>query len=141
VGGAGGSGGAWGLGVVLWRGAGAELVWLDYDELARRVLAQFVRRVAGAEPDAGGSESAVLRETVARLESELADASTRHGRLAEENARLREQLRASERSLALARESLRRLPVAADLGNAEVMLLQRLLTPADDAAGWENARA
>jgi hypothetical protein len=114
---------------------------LDYDELARRLLAQIVRRLAGAEPDAGGSESAVLRETVARLQSELADASTSHGRLAEENARLREQLRAAERSLALARESLRRLPVAADLGNAEVMLLQRLLTPADDAAGWENARA
>ena len=111
--------------------AGAGRPGFDYDELARRLLAQIVRRLAGAEPD-----SAALRETVAGLESELASAWTKHGKLAEENARLREQLRGAEQSLALARESLRRLPVVADLDSAEVMLLQRLLAPAD----WEEAR-
>ena len=43
---------------------------------------------------------------MAGLETELASAWTKHGKLAEENARLREQLRAAEQSLALARESL-----------------------------------
>jgi hypothetical protein len=53
---------------------------------------------------------------------------------AEENARLREQLRAAERSLALARESLRRLPTTADLDGNEVVLLRRLLASPGDAA-------
>jgi len=144
----------------------------DYDELARRLLAQVVRRLAGgevagrseagplqagpsqagpsqagplqagsAEPDAGPSESATLRETVAGLEYELASVWTKHGKLAEENARLRERLRAAEQSLALARESLRRLPIAADLDSAEVMLLQRLLASPGDTAGREEARS
>ena len=125
--------------------AGAGTAGFDYDELARRLLAQIVRRLAGAEPAGTGTEpggpgadasSAALRETVAGLETELASAWTKHGKLAEENARLREQLRAAEQSLALARESLRRLPVAADLNSAEV----RLLAPAGDAADWEEAR-
>jgi hypothetical protein len=82
---------------------------------------------------------ATLRETVAGLEYELADAWAKHGKLAEENVRLREQLRAAEKSLALARESLRRLPIAADLDSAEMLLLQRLL--AGDTAGREAARS
>lgn len=121
-----------------------------YDELARRLLAQVVRRLAGmevagrseagpSELGAGASESATLRETVAGLESELAGTWAKHGKLAEENARLREQLRAAEHSLALARESLRRLPIAADLDSAEVMLLQRLLASPGDAAGRAEA--
>ena len=113
----------------------------DYDELARRLLAQVVRRLAGT----GFADTAVapdlttLRETVAGLEYELADAWAKHGKLAEENVRLREQLRAAEQSLALARESLRRLPIAADLDSTEVLLLQRLL--AGDTARWEAARS
>jgi hypothetical protein len=113
----------------------------DYDELARRLLAQVVRRLAGT----GFADAAVapdlttLRETVAGLEYELADAWAKHGKLAEENVRLREQLRAAEQSLALARESLRRLPIAADLDSAEVLLLQRLL--AGDTADWQAARS
>jgi len=110
--------------------AGAETAGFDYDELARRLLAQIVRRLAGAEPAGTGAEpagtgaepagtdaepagtdadasSAALRETVADLETELASAWIRHGQLAEENALLREQLRAAEQSLALARESPR----------------------------------
>jgi hypothetical protein len=129
--------------------AGAGLAGFDYDELARRLLAQVVRRLAGAElagagvgsgSDGGSAGLAALRETVAGLEYELADAWTKHGKLAEENVRLREQLRATEQSLALARESLRRLPVAADLNSDEVLLLQRLLISPGDAAGLETAR-
>jgi hypothetical protein len=113
----------------------------DYDELARRLLAQVVRRLAGtgfADP-AVAPDLTTLRETVAGLEYELADAWAKHGKLAEENVRLREQLRAAEQSLALARESLRRLPIAADLDSTEVLLLQRLL--AEDTAGREAARS
>jgi len=98
----------------------------DYDELARRLLAQVVRRLAGSDP--GG------------LEDELASAWTEHAKLAEENATLREQLRAAERSLALARESLRRLPTTADLDRDEVMLLRRLLASPGDAASLADAR-
>jgi hypothetical protein len=107
----------------------------DYDELARRLLAQVVRRLAGTgfADTAVAPDVATLRETVAGLEYELADAWAKHGKLAEENVRLREQLRAAEQSLELARESLRRLPNAADLDTSEVLLLQRLL--AGDTAG------
>ena len=111
----------------------------DYDELARRLLVQVVRRLAGTEDTEPGSVA--LRETVAGLEYELASAWTKQGKLAEENARLREQLRAAERSLALARESLRRLPITEDLDSAEVDLLQRLLGPAGDAAGLDDAQS
>jgi hypothetical protein len=111
----------------------------DYDELARRLLVQVVRRLAGTEDAEPGSVA--LRETVAGLEYELASAWTKQGKLAEENTRLREQLRAAERSLALARESLRRLPITEDLDSAEVDLLQRLLGPASDAAGLEDAQS
>ena len=81
----------------------------------------------------------MLRETVAGLEYELADAWTKHGKLAEENVKLRERLRTAEQSLALARESLRRLPIAADLDSTEVLVLQRLL--AGDTTDWEAARS
>jgi hypothetical protein len=113
----------------------------DYDELARRLLAQVVRRLAGTgfADTAVVPDLATLRETVAGLEYELADAWTKHGKLAEENVRLREQLRTVEQSLELARESLRRLPIA-DLDSSEVLLLQRLLL-SGDAAGWEAARS
>ena len=95
----------------------------DYDELARRLLAQLVRRLA----------------TAADLESELASAWTKHGQLAEENIRLREQLRAAEESLTLARESLRRLSDPADLDSSELVLLQRLLGPEAGTAGYSTA--
>jgi hypothetical protein len=110
----------------------------DYDELARRLLGQVVRRLAGSDT-AAAPDLTTLRETVAGLEYELADAWAKHGKLAEENVRLRGQLRAAEQSLTLARESLRRLPLAADLDRAEVLLLQQLL--AGDTAGWEAARS
>jgi len=115
----------------------------DYDELARRLLIQVVRRLAAAEPEAelrqptGSPGSDVgahgsLDETVADLEHELASAWTKHGRLAEENTRLREQLRSAQDSLAMARERIRKLPITSDLDSAEVVLLQRLLTPENE---------
>jgi hypothetical protein len=103
----------------------------DYDELARRLLVQVVRRLAAAEPETGPLDTVALRETVSGLEHELASAWTKHGKLAEENVRLREQLVAAQRSLALARERVRRLPVTSDLASDEVVLLQRLLSPED----------
>jgi len=140
---AGGASGIRGLAGMLGPGSAAGLDYgfdygFDYDELARRLLAQVVRRLAGTDA-AAGPDLTMLRETVAGLEYELADAWAKHGKLAEENVRLREQLRTAEQSLALARESLRRLPLAADLDRAEVLLLQQLL--AGDTAGWEAARS
>jgi hypothetical protein len=136
---AGGASGVRGLAGMLGPGSGG----FDYDELARRLLAQVVRRLAGADA-AAAPDLSTLRETVDGLEYELADAWAKHGRLAEENVRLREQLRTAEQSLALARESLRRLPLA-DLDGAEVLLLQQLLAGeqlvAGDTAGWETARS
>ncbi len=133
-------------------GSGIGAAGFDYDELARRLLVQVIRRLAAAEPEASqldrsapdrlapsrlgpdrlapdrlAPDRLALQETVAGLEYELATAWTKHGKLAEENVRLREQLRAAQRSLALAAERVRRLPVSTDLDRSEVVLLQRLL--------------
>ena len=143
--GSGGVGGSGGLGGDVGSGIGA--VGFDYDELARRLLVQVVRRLAAAEPEAShldrsaqddsapdrlapdrlAPDRLALQETVTSLEYELATAWTKHGKLAEENVRLREQLRAAQRSLALAAERVRRLPVSTDLDRSEMVLLQRLL--------------
>src|ERR1700736_3799363 len=114
---------------------GAGAAGFDYDALARRLLVQVVRRLAAAEPkashpDPSAPDRSALQETVSGLEYELATAWTKHGKLAEENVRLREQLRAAQRSLALAAERVRRLPVSTDLDSSEVVLLQRLLASA-----------
>lgn len=99
---------------------GALPAGFDYDELARRLLLQVVRRLAATPPD--------LEQTVAGLERELATAWTRHGTLTAENVRLREQLREAQRNLDLAREHTRRLAVSDELDQAEVVLLERLLS-------------
>ena len=169
--GAGGPGGSGiGVGSGIGAGVGIGAAAFDYDELARRLLVQVVRRLAAAEPEAGhldrsapeglapdgagsagpglagsagaglagsglagagpdrvGADWLALQETVSGLEYELATAWTKHGKLAEENVRLREQLRAAQRSLALAAERIRRLPAGTDLDRSEVVLLQRLL--------------
>ena len=106
-------------------GPAASAAGFDYDELARRLLIQVVRRLA-ATP-------AGLEQTVAGLERELATAWTRHGALTAENVRLREQLREAQRALDLARERGRKLTVSDELDQAEVVMLERLLTP--DAGG------
>jgi hypothetical protein len=106
----------------------------DYDELARRLLVQLVRRLAAAEPDAATQSEAcephpsvVLRATVTGLEYELASAWIKQGELAEENVRLRDELKAAQRSLALAAERLGKAPITTDLDSNEVVVLQRLL--------------
>jgi hypothetical protein len=105
-------------------------VGFDYDELARRLLIQVVRRLA-ATP-------AGLEQTVAGLERELATAWTRHGALTAENVRLREQLREAQRDLALAREQSRKLTVSDELDQAEVVMLERLLTPDPGSEGRQS---
>jgi hypothetical protein len=105
----------------------------DYDELARRLLVQLVRRLAAAEPDAATQPEAseprpsVLRATVTGLEYELASAWIKQGELAEENVRLREELKVAQHSLALAAERLGKVPITTDLDSNEVVVLQRLL--------------
>ncbi len=55
---------------------------------------------------------------------------TMHGTLSAENARLREQLRAARRSLALAQDRAAAAPPASDqLDATERELLERLLSP------------
>jgi hypothetical protein len=134
--------------------SGAGAAGFDYDELARRLLVQVVRRLAAADPGADPPEASpapdqpaspdqlALQETVSGLEYELATAWTKHGKLAEENVRLREQLKAAQRSLALAAEQVRRLPAGTDLNDSEVVLLQRLLTsgPAPDGRDGPDER-
>jgi hypothetical protein len=134
----------------------------DYDELARRLLIQVVRRLAASSADDLGAtdalgalsapdpvaetpaaetapgaeagsdtERAALEQTVAGLERELATAWTRHGTLTAENAKLREQLWEAQRSLDRARER-DRPPITDELNRAEVVLLDRLLSPSRD---------
>ena len=115
----------------------------DYDELARRLLLQVVQRlstlpVEGPEPaeDAGPGESAdgdvSLARAVAGLEQKLASVRSTQQRLSEENAKLREQLRAAQASLAQAQERAAADPAAVRLDSAEVSLLERLLSPLRD---------
>jgi hypothetical protein len=125
---------------------------VDYDELARRLLIQVVRRLAGpdvgrawAEPGAGAapaqsvlgetvSQETALQETVASLEQKLASATSGQRRLAEENTRLREQLRAAEQSLAEAQDRATAEALAGRFDSAEVLLLERLLSPLREQA-------
>jgi len=124
---------------------------VDYDELARRLLVQVVRRLAGpdagragGEPAAGPpgqpvvgetmSQETALQETVASLEQKLARATSGQRRLAEENSRLREQLRAAEQSLAEAQDRATAEALAGRFDSAEVLLLERLLSPLREQA-------
>ena len=120
---------------------GAGTAGFDYDELARRLLVQVVRRLAAADPEASQPDPSELQQTVTGLEYELATAWTKHGKLAEENVRLREQLSAAQRSLAMAAERVRKLPVSTGLDSSEVVLLQRLLTSAETADSPDDSGA
>jgi hypothetical protein len=114
----------------------------DYDELARRLLVQVIRRLA-TPPE--GQE-----EVVADLERELAMARTRASSLTAENRKLREQLSLARFSLDQARQGLdlgdldleRRAlnqggPVGEELSDAEVVLLERLVSAPRDAVEEE----
>jgi hypothetical protein len=113
----------------------------DYDELARRLLVQVVRRLASApeeaQPGPGGID---LEQTVAGLQRELATVRTMHGTLTAENARLRDQLSAARRRLALAQGAAGR-SVGDQLDAAEAGLLERLLVSAGDETRPEDAEA
>jgi hypothetical protein len=102
----------------------------DYDELARRLLVQVVRRLAVTPAD--------LQQTVASLELELATAWSRHGTLTAENVRLREELVRTQRDLDSARELGRKAAVSDELSDAEVVLLEGLLTPELGSEGQES---
>jgi hypothetical protein len=102
----------------------------DYDELARRLLIQVVRRLA-ATPSG-------LEQTVAGLERELATAWTSQGALTAENVRLREQLREAQRDLELARERSRKLTISDELDQAEMVMLERLLTADPGSEGRQS---
>jgi hypothetical protein len=105
---------------------------LDYDELARRLLVQVIRRLAATPGE--------LEQTVAGLERELATAWNRHGLLTAENVRLREQLVETQRDLDIARQRDHRAAIADELDSAEVVVLERLLTP-DQDGGLEQPPA
>ena len=102
----------------------------DYDELARRLLVQVVRRLAASPTD--------LEQTVAGLERQLATAWTRHGTLTAENVRLREQHLLAQRDLDLARAVNRKAAVTDELSEAEVVLLEGLLASERQAEGQES---
>jgi hypothetical protein len=118
----------------------------DYDELARRLLIQVVRRLAaspaeGPEPAPATAAQALaltaepsppLEETVASLEQKLASVQTRQRTLSEENAKLREQLLQAQRSLALVQERAGRPRITEQLNSAEGVLLDRLLRLAEE---------
>jgi hypothetical protein len=137
----------------------------DYDELARRLLVQVVRRLAvspGAGPPpghgsggpqgvpglsgaglpgpdaAGPGPDADLQQTVAGLEQKLASVRSRQRRLTAENARLREQLRAAQQSLAEAEERASAARVTGQLGSPELQLLERLLSATRDQPGRQE---
>src|SRR4029077_3289472 len=131
----------------------AGVAGFDYDELARRLLVQVVRRLAATEPEEDAPEASpapdqppppdqlVLQETVNGPEYELATAWTKHGKLAEENVRLREQLRVAQRSLAQAAEQVRSLPTGTNLNRRDVVVLQRPLTSARAADNTDDSGA
>jgi hypothetical protein len=137
----------------------------DYDELARRLLVQVVRRLAVSPGDApppghasGGAQEvpgrsgasqagsgaagpgpdAALQQTVAGLEQKLASVRSRQRRLTAENARLREQLRAAQQSLAEAEERAGAARVTGQLGRPELQLLERLLSATRDQPGRQE---
>lgn len=115
---------------------------LDYDELARRLLAQALRGAASeaghpvfpaaAEPEpagaAHGAGDGALQAAVARLERKLADVRAGQRRLTQENARLREQIRAAQQSLTAVRERAGRARPGEFGTAAAALLIERLLT-------------
>lgn len=126
---------------------------LDYDELARRLLVQVVQRLAispgggtaggdlaepagagpaGAGPAGAGQSGAALQRTVASLEQKLASVQSKQRRLTAENAKLREQLQAAQQSLAEAEARDSAGSIAGRFDTAEVLLLERLLSPLRD---------
>ena len=90
-------------------------------------------RNGAGQPEGAADEVALPGSTLAGrvedLQRELASARAQHNRITAENARLREQLRATRRSLARLRGRATRKPVTEDLDADETGLLDRLLSP------------
>jgi hypothetical protein len=123
--------------------AGADAVGFDYDELARRLLIQVVRRLGGVpdaspppEPEQAGD--AALQQTVASLETRLASAASQQRKLTAENAKLRKQLQAAQQSLAQAEDRARAARVTGELGAPELQLLERLLSASRGETGRQE---
>jgi hypothetical protein len=122
--------------------AGGDEVGFDYDELARRLLIQVVRRLATAQ-DTSPLESeeagdAAVQQTVASLETKLASAASRQRKLTAENAKLRKQLQTAQQSLAQAEERAKAARVTGELGGPELQLLERLLSASRDQTGRQE---
>jgi hypothetical protein len=121
----------------------------DYDELARRLLVQVVRRLAvspGGTPPGVTQEPAVrddtgLEQTVASLEQKLATVQSRQRRLTAENAELRAQLQAAQESLAEAEERAGAAQITGQLGGPELQLLERLLSAPRDQRDQADLQA
>jgi hypothetical protein len=135
----------------------------DYEELARQLLLQVLRQLAapefpgepnpawraagpgtpGAAEQAGqasGGDTGAMGRAMAALEQELASVRTMQGMLSTENARLREQLRAVQRSLELAQQRTGQCPAAEHLDAADVGMLESMLSPAADPKHTEDPR-
>jgi hypothetical protein len=115
----------------------------DYDELARRLLIQVVRRLGGVpdaspHPESGETGDAALQQTVASLETKLASVASEQRKLTAENAKLRKQLQAARESLAQAEDRAEAARVTGELGGPELQLLERLLSASRDQAGREE---
>jgi hypothetical protein len=123
--------------------AGGGEAGFDYDELARRLLIQVVRRLANAQADTPPLEpeeagDAALQQTVASLETKLASAASQQRKLTAENAKLRKQLQAARQSLAQAEERAKAVRVTGELGGPELQLLERLLSASRDQTGRQE---
>jgi hypothetical protein len=120
----------------------ADAAGFDYDELARRLLIQVVRRLATQDdsppPESEEAADAAAQQTVSSLESKLASATSRQRKLTAENAELRKQLKAAQQSLAQAEERAKAARVTGELGGPELQLLERLLSASRDQAGRQE---
>jgi len=123
--------------------AAGDEVGFDYDELARRLLIQVVRRLANAQagspqPESEEAGDVALQQTVASLETKLASAASQQRKLTAENAKLRKQLQAARQSLAQAEERAEATRVTGELGGPELQLLERLLSASRDQTGRQE---
>ena len=96
---------------------------------------------ADSGPGDPGMDDAALRQAVASLEQKLASAQSRQRKLTAENARLRQQLQAAQQSLAEAEERAGAGHLAGQLGSAEVLLLERLLSASRGQAAQQEDEA
>lgn len=129
-------------GVAPWPSAAGRL---DYDVLARRLLAEVLRRMTAgpgdAAPPVGAARPGDAAQVVASLEGKLASLESRHRRLLAESLRLAETLAAARESLAEQQRvaSLgEHVPAGLDAG--AVQLLERLMSSLRADAAREDGK-